>query len=176
MKSFSLLLMVLLHYSICALPQQQDDNPWAKYLPRKLSEVIKANNSADMQQQQGVAIVVGSSPFKARVIYRGQFRPIPEDKKSLIKLWMQSNNYSEDHFQMFAEELLFREDGIEYWLPVQSVLIPHFKRELSKGESLDLFAAWIGVTFAEPGKREHVFLVNEFEKADKKRVKRRGVL
>ena len=75
-----------------------------------------------------------------------------------------------------AEELLFSEDGIEYWLPVQSVLIPHFKRELSKGESLDLFAAWIGVTFAEPGKREHVFLVNEFEKADKNRVKRRGVL
>ena len=168
MKRFSLLLMVLLHYSISALPQQQADDPWAKYLPRKLSEVIKANNSADMQQQEGVAIVVGSSPFKARVIYTGQSRPIREDKKSLIKLWMQSNKYSEDHFQMFAEELLFSEDGIEYWLPVQSVLIPHFKRELSKGESLDLFAAWIGVTFAEPGKRQHVIIVNEFEKADKK--------
>lgn len=79
---------------------------------------------------------------------------------------MQSNKYSEDTFQMFTEEFLFAEDGVEYWLPVQSVLIPHFKREMSKGQSLDLFTAWIGVTFAEPGKRQHIFLVNEFEKTE----------
>jgi len=61
----------------------------------------------------------------------------------------------------------------EYWLPVQSVLIPHFKKEMRKGESLDLFTAWMGVTFAEPGKRQPVFLVNEFEKVSKTRTKSR---
>jgi hypothetical protein len=168
-RRLSILLLVLLHSGFCALAQQQGNDPWAKYIPRKLSEVVKANDSADMQQDQGVAIVLGSAPFKARLIYTGQARPIVDDKRSLIKLWMQSNKYSEEHFQMFAEEFLFTEDGVEYWLPVQKVLIPHFKREMSKGESLDLFAAWIGVTFAEPDKRQHVFLVNEFEKADKNR-------
>jgi len=74
---------------------------------------------------------------------------------------------------MFAEEFLFSEDGIEYWLPVQSVLIPHLKTEMRKGQSLDLFTAWIGVTFAEAGNRQHVFLVNEFEKTETPRKQRR---
>ena len=65
---------------------------------------------------------------------------------------------------MFDEEFLFVEDSAEHWLPVQNVLIPHFKEEMRAGESVDLFAVWIGITFAEPGKRQHVFLVNEFEK------------
>ncbi|HXK39661.1 MAG TPA: hypothetical protein VJ837_02405, partial [Candidatus Paceibacterota bacterium] len=82
-RRFSLLLLVLFHSSICALAQQQVDDPWAKYLPRKLKEVVKANNSADVQQEQGVAIVLGSVPFKARVIYTGQSRPLVEDKRSL---------------------------------------------------------------------------------------------
>ena len=170
-KSISLLLLVLFSTCICALSQQQDD-PWAKYIPRKLSDVIKANNTADMQQQPGIAIVTGSTTIRARMIYVGRSRPIPDDKRSLIKLWMQSNRYSEEVFQMFVEEFLFSEDGVEYWLPVQSVLIPHFKKEMRKGESLDLFTAWIGVTFAEPGKRKHVFLVNEFEKVEKRRERK----
>jgi hypothetical protein len=49
---------------------------------------------------------------------------------------------------------------------VQNVLIPYFKEEMRAGESVDLFAAWIGITFAEPGKRQHVFLVNEFERPE----------
>lgn len=165
-KRIPILLLVLFSTCICALSQQQDD-PWAKYVPRKLSEVIKTSKTDDLQQEPGVAIFTGSTTIKARMIYVGQSRPIPADKKSLIKLWMQSNGFSEEHFQMFAEEFLFSEDGVEYWLPVQSVLIPHFAKEMRKGESLDLFTAWIGVTFAEPGKRQPVFLVNEFQKVEK---------
>jgi len=67
---------------------------------------------------------------------------------------------------MFDKEFLFLEDSREYWLPVQNVLIPHFKEEMHEGESVDLFAAWIGITFAKPGKRQHVLLVNEFEKPE----------
>jgi len=173
-RRFSVLILVLLAFSICALAQQQEDDPWAKYTPRKLSDVIKANSSRNMQRQQGVDIAIGSAPVKARVIYTGQSRPIPEDKRSLIKLWMQSNKYSEEHFQMFAEEFLFTEDGIKYWLPVQSVLIPHFRKEMSEGEHVDLFAAWIGITFAKPGKRQQVFIVNEFEKPEKQPIKARS--
>ena len=162
----SLLVLILWGLCTCAFAQQQEDDPWAKYIPRKLSDVVKASSSSNFQRQQGVDIAIGSATLKAKVIYKGRSRPIAGDKKSLIKLWMQSNKYSEEHFKMFAEEFLFVEDGIEYWLPVQSVLIPHFKKEMSEGESVDLFAAWIGITFAEPGQRQHVFIVNEFEKPE----------
>lgn len=148
----------------CASAQRQDEDPWAKYTPGKLSEVIKAQTFPNMQNEGGVDM--GSHPLKARVIYSGKSRPIPSDKKSLIKFWMQSYRYSEEILKMFDEEFLFLEDSTEYWLPVQNVLIPHFKKEIREGESVDLFAAWIGITFAEPGKRQHVFLVNEFEKPE----------
>lgn len=154
--------MAFFALTTCVSAQAQEEDPWAKYTPAKLSEVIKALTSSDMQNQNGVDI--GSRPLKTRVIYSGKSRSIPADKKSLIKFWMQSNKYSEEIFKMFDEEFLFVEDSAEYWLPVQNVLIPHFKEEMRAGESVDLFAVWIGITFAEPGKRQHVFLVNEFEK------------
>lgn len=158
------LIFLLTAFATCGFAQQQDEDPWAKYGPGKLSDIIKANSSPTMQRQRGVDIAVGSAAVKARVVYIGKSRSIPDDKRSLIKLWMQSNKYSEEMFQMFTEEFLFREDNIDYWLPVQSVLITHFKKEMRAGEPVDLFAVWIGITFAEPGKRQHVFLVNEFEK------------
>ena len=161
LRSFVLAFFAL---TTCASAQRQDEDPWAKYSPAKLSEVIKEHTFRNMQNERGVDI--GSHPLKARVIYSGKSRPIPADKKSLIKFWMQSNSYSEEMLKMFDEEFLFVEDSIEYWLPVQNVLIPHFKEEMRDGETVDLFAAWIGITFAEPGKRQHVFLVNEFEKPE----------
>ena len=160
------LILVFFSLTICALAQEKDEDPWAKYTPGKLSEIIKANTSPNMQNQGGVDFAVGSAPVRARVIYTGKSRPIPDDKRSLIKLWMQSNKYSEEIFKMFTEEFLFLEDSVEYWLPVQNVLASHFRKEMREGESVDLFAAWIGITFAEPGKRQHVFLINEFEKPE----------
>jgi hypothetical protein len=66
----------------------------------------------------------------------------------------------------FTTEMLFIEDGVEFWLPVQNVLLPHLRKELRKGESITIFANWIGITYpGQGGKRTHVFLVNEFEKA-----------
>jgi hypothetical protein len=169
-RKFSALVLVIFAFTFCASAQ---DDPWAKYKPGKLSSVIKANTYPNMQGAGGVDIVVGSAPVKARVIYTGKSRPIPEDKRSLVKLWMQSNRYSEEEFQMYTEEFLFTESGIEYWLPVQTVLIESFKKELSEGERVDLFAVWIGITFAKPGKRQHVFLVNEFEKPEQNRPAKR---
>ncbi len=160
-RRFATLVVAFFALTTCVSAQAQDEDPWAKYTPAKLGEVIKAFPPS-MQNEGGVDI--GSRPLKTRVIYSGKSRPIPADKKSLIKFWMQSNKYSEEIFKMFDEEFLFVEDSTEYWLPVQNVLIPHFKEEMRAGENVDLFAVWIGITFAEPGKRQHVFLVNEFEK------------
>src|SRR5688572_13820864 len=97
-KSVPLLFPVVVTGCIWAFSQQQENDPWEKYRPRKLGEVVKANNSVDMQQQPGVNLVVGSITIKARVIYGGKSRPIPADKRSLIKLWMQSNRYPEEAF------------------------------------------------------------------------------
>jgi hypothetical protein len=68
--------------------------------------------------------------------------------------------------ERFGTEMLFVEEGAEFWLPVQDVLLPHFRKELKAGERVTVLANWIGITSPESdGSRQHVFLINEFEKS-----------
>lgn len=63
---------------------------------------------------------------------------------------------------LFETELLFKENGVEYWLPVQKQVIPYFAQELKKGDQVTLFLIWIGA-YKNAGSWDWVFLVNEFE-------------
>lgn len=158
---FALALSCLL--AVSAFPQENVDDPWAKYTPGKLSKITQAEAFQNMQEMGGVTLGIPATPIRARVTYMGKLRPISDDTRSLVMLWMQSNRYSEEIFNMYSREGLFVEDSVEYWLPVQSTLLPHMDEELKEGDSVDLFVVWIGITFAEPpGKRQHVFIVNEF--------------
>ena len=98
-RRFGTLVVAFFALTTCVSAQAQEADPWAKYTPAKLSEVIKATTSSNMQNEGGVDI--GSRPLKTRVSYSGKSRPIPADRKSLIKFWMQSNKYSEEIFKMF---------------------------------------------------------------------------
>ncbi len=102
--------------------------------------------------------------------YTGTSRPTLEPKERFIAFYMESQGTPE-FTKKFTTEMLFIEDGIEFWLPVQDVLIPDFGRELHKGEGVTLFADWIGITYPEQGgSRLHVFLVNEFERSEQWRT------
>jgi hypothetical protein len=61
--------------------------------------------------------------------------------------------------------MLFVENGVNFWLPVQGVLLSYFRKELRRADGITLFADWIGITYpTHGGKGLHVFLVNEFSK------------
>jgi hypothetical protein len=62
---------------------------------------------------------------------------------------------------LFAQEGLFIEDGVEYWLPIQTPLIPYLKEEEAPGELVALFVIWAGAT-KNNDTVEWVFLVNNF--------------
>lgn len=163
--------------SLSSLAQGQDS--FARYKRGKLSAVIKAHTVRYGEGEEGVDL--GSDPVKARVTYTGESRPTPEKKRKFIAYWMGSGGMPEEDVEKFGVEFLFIEDSVEFWIPVQDVLIPHFLKEMRKGEQVDVFALWIGTTFPEHGKRQgqHVLIVNEFEKpprADppKANVKRKG--
>lgn len=57
----------------------------------------------------------------------------------------------------FRRELKVVEAGIEYWVPVQEVLVPSMKVELGAGQEVELFMIYIGQVAGR-----HLFLVNEF--------------
>jgi hypothetical protein len=51
----------------------------------------------------------------------------------------------------------YLEAGVDYWVPVQEVLVPAMKREFRPGEEIELFTIYIGQVDGR-----HIFLVNEF--------------
>ncbi|HNX49574.1 MAG TPA: hypothetical protein PKL08_05385 [Thermoanaerobaculaceae bacterium] len=46
----------------------------------------------------------------------------------------------EEQRKLFEQEMLFNEGGTDYWLPVQSPLIPFFQQEVKAGDSVTLLA------------------------------------
>jgi hypothetical protein len=158
------LTLTLLLLTSCAIAQQSGEDTWTRYRPGKLSSTIQAHSTHDGSSDNGMDL--GSDAVRARVTYTGKSRPTSGTKRRFIAFYMASVGAPE-FSEKFTTEMLFIEDGVQFWLPVQDVLIPHLRRELKKGESTILFTNWIGVTYPEQvGSGIHVFLVNEFEKLD----------
>jgi hypothetical protein len=162
-KSLRRIAFALLLFTTHTFGQQQASaDTWARYKPGKLSSIIKAHTNPSDTLDKGIDL--GSDPVRARVTYTGLFRPTSAKKQRFIAFYMDSIRTPE-FAKKFMTELLFIEEGVEFWLPVQDVLLPHFRKELRKGDVVILLANWIGITYPERnGSRLHVFLVNEFEK------------
>jgi hypothetical protein len=161
-RSITRCIFTLLLFTTCAIAQQPSDNTWARYKPGKLSSIIQAHSSNADSRDEGVNL--GSDPVRARVTYTGRSRPTSVINQRFIAFYMESFG-TPDFAKKFGTEMLFIEDGVAFWLPVQDVLIPYFRKELRQGESVTLLANWIGITYPERGRSgSHVFLVNEFEK------------
>lgn len=58
---------------------------------------------------------------------------------------------------------LFKECDNEYWIPVQKQVIPHFAKELKKGDMVSLFIVRVGGEKAKD-RWDWLFIVNEFQK------------
>jgi hypothetical protein len=158
------LTLTLLLLTLCAVAQQSGENAWARYRPGKLSSTIQAHSTRAGLSDKGVDL--GSDAVRAQVTYTGRSRPTSEPKRRFIAFYMASVGAPE-FSKKFMTEMLFIEDGVQFWLPVQDVLLPHLRGEMQKGNGVILFANWIGITYPEQaGSGLHIFLVNEFEKPE----------
>ncbi len=162
------LALALLIFTVCASAQQQSKDIWARYTPSTLARIVKAHPGTVAGSGKGAGTDL--EPVRARVTYTGTSRPIAISKQRLISAYMETNG-TPQFANKFPTEWLFIENGVEFWLPVQDVLIPYFGKELHKGDSVELFVELIGITQPEhDGRRMHVFVVNEFNRLESKQV------
>jgi hypothetical protein len=94
--------------------------------------------------------------------------PLSREKLAFIVDWATSVSAQMSREQvaaLFRSEGLFREDSTEYWLPVQSQLIPYMKEELRVGDEVTLYLVWIGALKSSSAELDRVFLVNNFPAA-----------
>lgn len=168
-------LLVLLLISVSAtIPgySQGEKKPRtaADYRVRTLSEMITLQpdyiaKSPDYKPEN-LRIVVHADPLPSRVkvLYDGTTRPVLESRKGVITEWANKYAGAPDFYTVpYDTEMLFAEDGKNYWLVVNKKFLPKFEQELKKGDVLELFLIKFGNSIVDE-RLEPVLLVERFEK------------
>lgn len=129
---------------------------WDDYTDKSLQSTMDENSG--ITDDVDIYLTPGL-PQRALVTYTGHKRPIPEERKWLVRSWLKSIGKLREYGDLYQTEVMFTENGTTHWLPVQEPLIEHLENELSAGDKVWLYVVWIGTT-----KTEWVFIVNEFQK------------
>lgn len=138
---------------VCAWTQE---GTWARYQVNTFSAIEQEFSPSELG---GRGVTATGIPIKVTVRYGGQSRPIGAAHQKAIATF--AGPERQQMAELFTEELLFTEDGVDYWLPFQKQVIPYVHEELAKGDQVNLLALWVGYSHPQ-GKLQHTFVVNEF--------------
>jgi hypothetical protein len=133
----------------------------ADYKPQTLKDVsAEEAKSASQQRDEEKLFVHGDlRPTRVRATYAGRSRPLPKIKKAVLNRWAQLYAGAPTHYTVpYQTELLFKENGIEYWLAVRTESVAQFGKEFKKGDAVDLFLVRLGGTMTN-NKWESLLLV-----------------
>ena len=170
-------LFVLLLSLMATIYGQGEKKPRAPedYLPRTLQQLSTLQPpafAAELARRSAgdlpdVIVHSDSLPSRVKVLYDGATRPLHEKKKAVIQSWAhQFAGMVEFYTVPYQTEMLFTENGENYWLAVRTESLPKFEQELSKGDVVELFIIKMGnIKLAETdNKLEPVLLVERFAK------------
>ena len=129
------------------------------YKVRTLKE-IDSLSVEDARSERGEEVLTGNLlPSRVRVTYQGAQRPLSKARRKVIGRWAQRYAGDPQHYLgPYQTEMLFREDRINRWLVVNQDLLPRFKKELRRGEAVELQLIRLG-GFKTNRKWEWVLLV-----------------
>jgi hypothetical protein len=119
----------------------------ADYKPQTLKQVAAAEaKSASQQKDEEKLFAHGDlRPTRVRVTYAGRSRQLPKIKKALLYRWAQLYAGAPTHYTgPYKAELLFKENGVPYWLAVREDSVAQFEKEFKKGDAVDLFLVRLG--------------------------------
>jgi hypothetical protein len=141
---------------------------WDRYKPGSIAAVIEHERDGVLVQfrlASGHHTVISADAFptRATVQFLDSSRATPPERLAVLEAWTKSLRISIEPRSTFATELLFREDSLEFWLPVQSVLIPSFHNELRPGDVATLFVGYVGAE-GQGTAIDWILVVNEFAK------------
>jgi len=142
-------------------PRTADD-----YKPRTLKEVAAKGSDAQSRGNKEETMIVHPDilPSRVRVRYTGSARPLPQNKKEVLRQWARLYAGSpEGYTEPYETELLFTENGAEYWLAVRTKSLPQFERELKQGDEVELYLIRVGAAKTSD-EWELMLLVESFKK------------
>jgi hypothetical protein len=144
-----------------------DDFPFDKFEPARLADVTAhwEEAAADGPQGKPGSLVIIGAPDRDifHVVYTGVQRPLDAPAKDYVGKFGRGVGASDEAIATYQAEYLFREDGKDYWLPVQAPVAAFFTKELKPGDAVDLYALTAGGYLTETG-WQWIALVEEYRK------------
>ena len=135
---------------------------WDRYKPNTLAAIIK-RAEPDVKSDPGLWMSNGEIAASVVVTYTGKVRSLTKPSSNLMYWVSHSLNVKPQFFDQFNQEMLVIENGVEYWLPVQKQLLPHFKKEAKPGTNILIFVTYFGANHSP--KDHHIdwlLTINEF--------------
>lgn len=134
--------------------------------PRSLASVIEQERETVVQAlsaepERRFALGGISFPSLSSIEYVDSVRSISPARRDLIRRWIASYAITSHSLDMYQSEVLFREDSLEVWLPVQTALVEDLRAQAQRGDRVILFIVWVGA-LGTPGDVDWVFLVYGF--------------
>jgi hypothetical protein len=120
---------------------------------------IRADHVANIPS---VIISGDDFPTLARVVFRGDSRPVNPRRIEIVRRWGLAILRDSSIVNDFHREYLFQEGETLLWLPVQDTVASFFARELRPGQTVTLYVSWFGAYY-EGEDITWTFVVNEFK-------------
>jgi hypothetical protein len=160
---------VLLITAFASGAHAQDTFPYDKYDPRTVAELVQAGAASVALDKNtaNVHMMLDAKPFYSaiRLKYMGTSRPVPAERKQVIRAYQDSMRPSVDIPSLIDNEYLFRECETEYWIPVQKQVAAYFPKELKPGDMITVYLMVIGgIKLSPKDPYQAVFLISEFKK------------
>jgi hypothetical protein len=172
--SLSLFLTVLMWTTHFALAQDAL-GPLPKK-PRTLEDYTASTLkeiAAPYSGRNGTRTTGNIQAFKVRAIYAGVTRMTSKSSMNALLRWTQCCAGDPDHYlKSYDTEMLFRENGVEYWLPIQRQLLANLHTQFISGDSVNLYLIRVA-TEPDGGDRNWALLVENFTDPDEERNKAR---
>ena len=149
-------------------PQPKKARTPEDYQPRTLKEAAAQPSDAEsLGNKEETMLVQGDiQPSRVRAAFAGTSRPLSEDKKEVLRQWaMRFAGVPEGYTEPYEREMLFTENGTKYWLAVRKESLPRLRRELKRGEAVDLYLIRLGAAKTSDG-WEPLLLVESFRKSN----------
>lgn len=144
-------------------------NTWERYSSNTFANILaEANQKISSEESSNISFYIETSgehqiPSCVSFEYSGEFREISEERKILIQAWsgIFGSEKGKQIREILKHEVLLKENGKEFWIPVQEPLIPYMQNELTEGGEVIVFIIWVGSSFLSD-ETDHVFVIGEF--------------
>lgn len=128
------------------------------YSSYQTETVEKAITNMGIDPEADYFIEAGNFKYNSLVKYTGSHRTTIPETQDFIDKWVKAMGHPIAYTELFTFEVEFEQNGILYWLPIQSTLVEPFAAEVSPQGNVILYIMAAGAVNQKP-----IFLINEFQ-------------